>query len=58
MSEEKKELKNELKKNECCKGKEKLSIEELDKVNGGAGIRCIAKTAVGGDEEPILRKVE
>ena len=51
MSEEKKELKNELKKNECCEGKEKLSIEELDKVNGGAGIRCIAKTAVGGDED-------
>ena len=35
MSEEKKELKKELKKNECCKGKEKLSIEELDKVSGG-----------------------
>ena len=38
MSEEKKELKKELKKNECCKGKEKLSIEELDKVNGGGVI--------------------
>ena len=36
MSEEKKELKKELKKNECCKGKEKLSIEELDKVTGGS----------------------
>ena len=36
MSEEKKELKKELKKNECCEGKQKLSIEELDKVNGGA----------------------
>ena len=35
MSEEKKELKKELKKNECCEGKEKLSIEELDKVSGG-----------------------
>ena len=35
MSEEKKELKNELKKNECCKGKEKLSIEELEQVSGG-----------------------
>ena len=35
MSEEKKELKKELKKNECCKSKEKLSIEELEQVNGG-----------------------
>ena len=36
MSEEKKKLKNELKKNECCKGKEKLSIDELEQVSGGA----------------------
>ena len=35
MSEEKKELKKELKKNECCEGKEELSIEELENVNGG-----------------------
>ena len=35
MSEEKKELKKELKKNECCEGKEKLSIEELEKISGG-----------------------
>ena len=35
MSDEKKELKKELKKNECCEGKEKLSIEELENVNGG-----------------------
>ena len=35
MSEEKKELKKELKKNECCEGKQKLSVDELDKVNGG-----------------------
>ena len=32
MSEEKKELK---KNEELCEGKQKLSIEELDKVNGG-----------------------
>ena len=35
MSEEKKELKKDLKKNECCEGKQKLSIEELENVNGG-----------------------
>ena len=35
MSDEKKELKKELKKNECCEGKQKLSIEELENVNGG-----------------------
>ena len=35
MSEEKKELKKELKKNECCEGKEELSLKELDKVTGG-----------------------
>ena len=35
MSEEKKELKKEINKEECCKGKEKLSIEELENVNGG-----------------------
>ena len=38
MSEEKKELKKELKKNECCEGKEELSIEELDKVTGGGPV--------------------
>ena len=32
MSEDKKELKNE----ELCEGKKKLSIEELEKVTGGA----------------------
>ena len=48
MSEEKKELKNELKKNECCKGKQKLSIEELDKVNGGLKL----------DPERLRKKVE
>ena len=37
MSEEKKELKKELKKNECCEGKQKLSIEELEQVTGGSG---------------------
>ena len=36
MSEEKKELKKELKKNECCEGKQKLSIEELESVVGGS----------------------
>ena len=35
MSEEKK-TKKEINKEECCEGKQKLSIEELDKVNGGA----------------------
>ena len=35
MSEEKKELKKEINKEECCEGKEKLSIEELEKVTGG-----------------------
>ncbi len=34
MSEEKKS-KKEINKEECCEGKQKLSIEELDKVNGG-----------------------
>ncbi len=48
MSEEKKELKKELKKNECCKGKEKLSIDELHKVNGGAKL----------DPERFRKKVE
>ena len=48
MSEEKKELKKELKKNECCEGKEELSIEELDKVNGGLKL----------DPERLRKKVE
>ena len=48
MSEEKIELKKELKKNECCEGKEKLSIEELDKVNGGLKL----------DPERLRKKVE
>ena len=34
MSEEKKS-KKEINKEECCEGKEQLSIEELDKVSGG-----------------------
>ena len=38
MSEEKKELKKNLKNEELCEGKEKLSIEELDKVNGGSKV--------------------
>ena len=48
MSEEKKELKKELKKNECCEGKQKLSIDELDKVNGGLKL----------DPERLRKKVE
>ena len=48
MSEEKKELKKEINKNECCKGKEKLSIDELDKVNGGLKL----------DPERLRKKVE
>ena len=44
MSEEKKELKKELKKNECCEGKEKLSIEELENVNGGGSEPFIIDT--------------
>ena len=35
MSEEKKELKKNLKNEELCEGKQKLSIDELEKVNGG-----------------------
>ena len=35
MSEEKKELKKNLKNEELCEGKKKLSIEELENVNGG-----------------------
>ena len=35
MSEEKKELKKSLKNEELCEGKQKLSIEELENVNGG-----------------------
>ena len=53
MSEEKKELKKELKKNECCEGKEKLSIEELDKVNGGSVI-----VPVKGEDIPKLNTTE
>ena len=53
MSEEKKELKKSLKNEELCEGKQKLSLEELENVNGGVGIRCIGKTAVGGDEEDL-----
>ena len=36
MSEEKKELNKELKKNECCEGNEELSLKELAQVSGGA----------------------
>ena len=35
MSDEKKELKKNLKNEELCEGKQKLSIEELENVNGG-----------------------
>ena len=35
MSEEKKELKKNLKNEELCEGKQKLSIEELKEVTGG-----------------------
>ena len=35
MSEEKKELKKNLKNEELCEGKQKLSLEELENVNGG-----------------------
>ena len=35
MSEEKKELKKNLKNEELCEGKQKLSIDELAMVNGG-----------------------
>ena len=49
MSEEKKELKNELKKNECCEGKQKLSIEELEQVNGG--VSGAIQHSAGMDEE-------
>ena len=35
MSEEKKELKKNLKNEELCEGKQKLSIDELEQVNGG-----------------------
>ena len=48
MSEEKKELKKEINKEECCEGKEKLSIDELDKVNGGLKL----------DPERLRKKVE
>lgn len=37
MPEDKKCTKTE----ECCEGKQKLSIEELDKVNGGVEISTI-----------------
>ena len=49
MSEEKKELKNELKKNECCEGKQKLSIEELEQVNGD--VSGAIQHSAGMDEE-------
>ena len=45
MSEEKKELK---KNEELCEGKQKLSIEELDKVNGGDVI-------VTGEDEGVAK---
>ena len=53
MSEEKKELKKEINKEECCKGKEKLSIEELDKVNGGG-----ATVQVKGEDIAKLNTTE
>ena len=46
MPEDKKCTKTE----ECCEGKQKLSIEELENVNGGVFALCIGKTVVGGDE--------
>ena len=52
---------NELKNNVPCEEKQgmrELTEEELENVNGGAGIGCIGKTVVGGDEDPTLRKVE
>ena len=45
MSEEKKELK---KNEELCEGKQKLSIEELENVNGGLKL----------DPERLRKKVE
>ena len=38
MSEEKKELKKNLKNEELCEGKQKLSIEELEQVTGGGPV--------------------
>ena len=38
MSEEKKELKKNLKNEELCEGKQKLSIEELENVTGGGPV--------------------
>ena len=38
MSEEKKELKKNLKNEELCEGKQKLSLEELENVNGGDSV--------------------
>ena len=50
MSEEKKCINNE----ELCEGKQKLSIEELEQVTGGADIRCKSMATIGGDYEEDL----
>lgn len=55
MSEEKKDLKKELKKNECCEGKEELSLKELEQVNGGKG--NIVDMAVGVVIQAELLKI-
>ena len=51
MSEEKKELKKSIKNEELCEGKQKLSIDELEQVTGGADIRCKSMATIGGDYE-------
>lgn len=48
MSEEKKELKKNLKNEELCEGKQKLSIEDLENVTGGimASVRKVESEEV------------
>ena len=62
MSEEKKELKKNLKNEELCEGKQKLSIEELENVNGGGNEPCLdgvweeLENVNGGGSEPDHRR--
>ena len=56
MVEEKKELKKELKKNECFEAKKELSLQELEQVNGEM-ITC-ATVQIKGDDIAILNITE
>ena len=60
MSEEKKELKKNLKNEELCEGKQKLSIEELENVNGGQVEESVilAHAEKAKDEAAKMKKLQ